>query len=69
MGKMSFRQIRLAKEISIAAMAERLGVHPNTYARWEKEPGTIPVSKAFEIAEILEASVDDIFLDLNSTKC
>lgn len=69
MEDMTIRQIRLAKEITLQQMAERLGVHPNTYAAWEKEPNSISIGNAFRIAEIFGMSVDDIFLNSNSTKC
>ena len=69
MNDLTIKQIRLAKEITIQQMAKRLGVHPNTYAAWEKEPLTITIGNAFKIAEIFEVSVDDIFLPLNATKC
>ena len=69
MHDLTIKQIRLAKEICIQQMAERLNVHPNTYASWEKEPLTISIGNAFKIADIFGMSVDDIFLSANSTKC
>jgi len=69
MHDLTLKQIRLAKELSIQHMAERLDVHPNTYASWEKEPMTISIGNAFKIADILGMSIDDLFLAINSTKC
>lgn len=61
MANLTIRQIRLAKEISQQEMADKLGVHVNTYAAWEKEPLTISIGNAFRIASIFNMSIDDIF--------
>lgn len=69
MENLNIRQVRLAKEITIEQMADALGVHPNTYANWEKNPLSITIGNAFKIANILSVSVDSIFLACDSTKC
>jgi DNA-binding XRE family transcriptional regulator len=61
MGNFTLRQLRLAKEISQEKMAEELGVHRNTYASLEENPGKISIDQAKAIALILEVSVDAIF--------
>ncbi len=63
------KQWRLAKEITVATMADACGVHPNTYMRWEEEPGKISIDAAKKIAAALGESIDDIFFADNSTKC
>jgi len=60
--KLTLRQWRLAREISIDKMAQALEIHPNTYAAWEQEPNKIPIGKAITIAEMLEVGLADIFL-------
>lgn len=61
MEKLTLRQWRLAKELTIEDMATACGVHPNTYAAWEKAPGKISVDKALTIAKVFGVSVDAIF--------
>ena len=61
---------RKAKGMTQAEMAERLGLPTVTFARWEKNADKIPISKAFEMANILGVSINDIiFLSDNDTKC
>lgn len=60
--KLTLRQWRLAKEITIDKMAAMLEVHPNTYRVWEKDPADIAISKAKKISEILGVPMEDIFL-------
>lgn len=57
---MTVRALRRAKDISQTDMADRLGVHVNTYQNWEKEPEKITISNAVKIAEILGVSMNEI---------
>lgn len=59
----TLRAWRLAKEITIEQMADMLDIHPNTYRNWEKEPGTIPISKAYIIADSLQVELGDIIFE------
>ena len=63
------KQWRLAKEITIAEMAEACGVHPNTYAKWEDDPGKISIDAAKKIAKAFGESVNTIFFGNDSTNC
>lgn len=67
MNGLTMRQWRLAKELSINDMAEACGVHPNTYAAWEKDAGNVKIRDAVKIAEALGVSVDDIFFSAAAT--
>lgn len=60
--KLTLRQWRLAREISIEKMAELLEIHPNTYRIWEREPENIAIGKAKQISNILNVPLADIFL-------
>lgn len=61
MDQLTMRQWRLVKEMSIEAAAKACGVHPNTYAYWEKNPENVKVKDAVKVAQALGVSVDDIF--------
>lgn len=63
---LTIRQWRRAKEITQEQMAERLGIHVNTYQNWEEAPGKISVTKAVEIAEILGITINDIVFQSES---
>lgn len=63
---LTIRQWRRAKEITQEQMAEKLGVHVNTYQNWEESPGKISVTKAVQIAEIFGVTLDDILFQNES---
>lgn len=68
MEKMTIRELRRAREFSQESMAELLGVHVNTYRGYEEHPERIPISKAAEIAKILDVDMSRIiFLPRKST--
>ena len=59
--KLTLREWRLAREKTIAEMAEVCGVHPNTYAAWENDPEGISVRNARKVCSFLGLSMDDVF--------
>lgn len=59
--KWSLEEIRRAKKISQQSLADACGVHVNTYAAWEKNPGKIPVDSAIKIADLFGMSLKEIF--------
>ena len=65
----NIKRFRLEKGMTQKAMADILGIHVNTYMKWEENPKRIPISKAYKIAVTLGVSMDQILFDRNSTKC
>lgn len=67
----TLRQWRKAKEISVANMAKALDIHPNTYSKWEEDPGMITMRNARRIADVLEIKVEaiDFFCLETPQKC
>lgn len=59
---------RRARGLSQAEVAEGLGVHVNTYIRWEKDPGEIKYDKAIRLANLLDIKLDDILLPVDTTE-
>lgn len=57
---LTLKQWRRARNITQEQMAEKLGVHINTYQNWEKDPEKISVSAAATIMTILNVAPDDI---------
>lgn len=61
--KMTVREWRLVREISQKKAAAAVGVHVNTYAKWENEPGTIPIKKMYDLAALFGVSIDNFIID------
>ena len=57
---LGLRAWRRAKNISQIDMADKLGIHVNTYQNWEKKPESISISNAVRIAKILDVSISEI---------
>lgn len=57
---LTIRQWRRVQEITQEQMAEKLGIHINTYQNWEEAPEKISIGKAIEIAKIFGVSLNDI---------
>lgn len=63
----SLKQARLLSELSQRAVAEKIGVHRQTYIKWEKNPDAVPVKFAKELSAVFGKGVDEIFFDTEST--
>lgn len=66
---MSFtlKQARLFSGFSQAEIATLLGVHRQTYMKWEKNADEMPLGKAREFSRITQVSIDNIFFNYDST--
>ena len=60
-GKLTVKQHRLIREISQEEMAEKVGVHVQTYRAWEENPEKISIAKAKKIAAAFNISINEIF--------
>ena len=58
---LTIKQWRLLKGLSQEEMANKCGVHRNTYASWEDNPEKISIGNAKKISKALEKSIDEIF--------
>ena len=59
--KLTVKQHRLIREISQEEMAEKVGVHVQTYRAWEENPEKISIAKAKKIAAAFNISINEIF--------
>jgi DNA-binding XRE family transcriptional regulator len=59
--QLTLRQWRLLKEITQQEMADKIGVHVNTYAAWEQHPERIEIQYCQKIADALEEDIHSIF--------
>ncbi|GAA5416230.1 hypothetical protein Pryu01_01262 [Paraliobacillus ryukyuensis] len=64
---LTVKQARQFSELSQAEMAINLGVHRQTYMKWEQCPDAMPLGKAKEFCTITGISIDEIFFKKHST--
>ncbi|MGE8080481.1 helix-turn-helix domain-containing protein [Peribacillus loiseleuriae] len=64
---LTLKQARLLKGFTQRDIANKLGVHVQTYSKMEKQPDEVTIGDAKKICEILELSYDFIFFNTNST--
>lgn len=57
----SMKQARIGALLSQKDAAEKLGIHINTYRRYEEHPMKIPMDLAFKFCEIVNLKIDDIW--------
>lgn len=65
---LSLKQIRLVREKTQDEMAEKLGVHVQTYRKLEENPDEVTIKQAKIISEFLGVSYDDIFCPITLLK-
>lgn len=61
------KQARVLCDLSQKQVAEKLGVHRQTYMRWERNADEMPVGKAKEFSKIVKRKMDEIFFAPEST--
>lgn len=57
------RQARLLSDLSQQEVAKKLGVHRQTYMKWEHNADEMPVGKAKEFCVIVGRKLDEIFFN------
>lgn len=63
----TLKQARLLSDLTQREVALKLGVHKQTYMKWEKNPDEIPVGTAKKVSLIFGRGVDEIFFNRMST--
>jgi DNA-binding XRE family transcriptional regulator len=61
------KQARILSDLSQKEVAERLGVHRQTYMKWERNADEMPIGKAKEFSKIVGREIDEIFFNHEST--
>ena len=64
---MTLKAARVINGLTQREMAKKLGVHVQTYRKWEKNPEIVEVGVAKKISNILGISYDNIFFNNDST--
>ncbi len=57
----TLKDYRMLNDFTMEDIASKLGMHPQTYAKYEAFPENLSIKQAKEIASIFNVSVNDIF--------
>lgn len=57
---LSLKEWRKARNVSVAKMAEHLGVSPSTVNNWENNGQKIPVDKAIKYCDFIGVDIKDV---------
>lgn len=68
-GEFTLKSARVYRGFSQEEMADKLGVHRNTYANWEAHPDVVSIKNAELISQVLQMPISAIFFGTDSTKC
>lgn len=60
---LTVRQWRRLKDYTQANMAEKLGIHINTYQNWEDHPEKISIENAVKLSEIFDVTLNEIIFN------
>lgn len=64
--QVTMKQARVGADMTQQEVADRLGVHVQTYQRMESHPGDVTIRQGKNFAEIVGLKFDDIFFDTDS---
>ncbi|KJS23120.1 MAG: XRE family transcriptional regulator [Clostridiaceae bacterium BRH_c20a] len=59
----ALKKARLAKGLSIEEIAEKIGVTPSVFYKWEDGTRDPLMKNARKVAEILETNVEELFFN------
>lgn len=57
---LNLKSLREATGLSVNQMSSKLGVKADTYRKWESEANAIPLARAWECADVLHCSLDEL---------
>lgn len=58
--KYTVKQARVGADLTMQEIAYKMGIHPQTYAKYEKHPKDMSISTAEKFAEIVGLNFEDI---------
>lgn len=64
--KLTLKQARLLAGLTQRDVAEVLGVHVQTYMKWERNPEEMSIGTAKQFSRIVNVSLENIFFDMES---
>lgn len=64
--QVTMKQARVGANLTQQEVADKMGVHVQTYQRMESHPGDVTINQGRNFAKIVGLKFDDIFFDSNS---
>lgn len=64
--QLTLKKARLLSGLTQKEVAEILGVHTQTYMKWERSPEEMSVGTAKQFCKIVDISFDEIFFNTES---
>lgn len=61
--QIAMRRARVLADMTKKEVAELLGVHPHTYAKWENDPEEMSISTARQFCRIVKQDFSNIFFE------
>lgn len=63
--KLTLKKARLLAGLTQKEVADILGVHVQTYMKWERNPEDMSVGTAKQLSKIFNVDFEEIFLTMN----
>ncbi|KIL35126.1 hypothetical protein SD71_15925 [Cohnella kolymensis] len=64
--KLTIKQARLLAEMTQQDVANTLGVHVQTYMKWERNPEEMTIGTAKQFSRVVKRELEEIFFDSES---
>ena len=64
--QVTMKQARIGANLTMQEVAEKMGVHYQTYSRMESNPEDVTIKEAYQFAQITGLNFEDIFFGRKS---
>jgi DNA-binding XRE family transcriptional regulator len=64
--QLTMKQARIGANLTMQEIAEKMGIHYQTYSRMEAHPEDVTIKEAYKFAEITGLNFEDIFFGCKS---
>ena len=64
--QITMKQARVGAEMTQQQVADRMGIHVQTYQRMEQHPQDVTIKQGKIFSEIVGCNFEDVFFDSNS---
>lgn len=64
--QITMKQARVGADMTQQQVADRMGVHVQTYQRMEQNPQDVTIKQGKRFSEIVGCNFEDVFFDSNS---
>ena len=64
--QITMKQARVGADMTQQQVADRMGIHVQTYQRMEQNPQDVTIKQGKRFSEIVGCNFEDVFFDSNS---